>query len=922
MCSEIINDSFGKFSNADDFYKLTLELIKNGRKYRSAYIKNDSDSESQLSAVKEFVSVINKCAKKYSFIGGAFGVANLKDNKFELIKQPPGFSTAESKHELTLFPYPENASLADELFECVRETQRVSSSDKIRLPEFYTKLVGTHDSSGKNNSASCVGGLWVPWTDIQKIVENYKNLGFGPEDEKWKNENPLDSHKNSIFPVIPYVYLHRHVGEHIHHVIIPVLHTVTEQVEVDQNLKSSATVVFLGTYQGENELNENNLLEFFHLLRLAAEPIIDVCFYANVVAAKSVETATQREHARAHKILMLLQRPLDSLTDAFDKVQAEAQEMQAILNDPEEGIFKAHKALAPLFHEGHTIQVSNFIPLTPRHNWDASIGLQDLQTAYCYALACIFGIQNRLEDAQTHSALIEKTYTALKEKRESVVNTELISLLGVICGFNALGDPELECSVRIGWTKGSGGTRIAESNLDAQERFSKALKMLKRVAFTPFKSFGHEWPTAPVQIASITNQIMKGEQNLDSELSPSLKQEDTPFSQQAILTFLVGMKSEISAYLKQTYRNENPITSCKVEISGRDVSKDNGGILTEYRFELPCHFFGRKSPKNDINGKDLQADLNALQNCLRSTIRHGIVGKVMGSFHGIFQDLLRHGLNLATPVDYSKDSWVLLEPPQPSWNQSILLVLGKAIKDRPSDSTNGLRQFCDSEDKCGRYFAIVQEQNSKKDQETSFFLRIVWTDKKSQILELISSKSEQDHINGSDNNPSKNIINGQEQSLTSESSDEDTQPPDGGASQYANIICIDHNGAWYDALKKIKFLKDNLSQYEFSKINEFNPDSKKPCVVILHGNPPDSENSAVAWKDKLKKLHGEKRILRVIVASAGGHPREKGIAKDECFVFAVDENSDQGIQVQDIQDPNSSKRSSFFKLLLESYKNE
>jgi hypothetical protein len=444
--------------------------------------------------------------------------------------------------------------------------------------------------------------------------------------------------------------------------------------------------------------------------------------------------------------------------------------------------------------------------------------------------------------------------------------------------------------------------------------------MLKRVAFTPFKSFGHEWPTAPVQIASITDQIIKGEQNLDSELSPSLKQEHTPFSQQAILTFLVGMKSEISAYLKRTYKNENPITSCKVEISESDVSKDYGGILTEYRFELPCHFFGKKDPENDNNGDDLQADLNALQDCLRSTIRHGIVGKVMGSFHGIFQDLLRHGLNLATPGDYSKDSWVLLEPPQPSWNQSILLVLGKAIKDRPSDSTNGLRQFCDSEDKCDRYFAIVQEQKSK----TSFFLRIVWTDKKSQILEVISSKSEQDHINGSDNNHSKIIINGQKQSLTSESSDEDTPPPAGGASKYPNIICIDHDCTWFHALKKISFLKDKVSRHGFSEIDEFNPDSNKPCVVILHGNPPDTENSAVAWKDKLKKLHEEKRILRVIVASAGGDPRDKGIDKDKdkCFVFAVDENSDQGIQVQDIQDLNSPKLSFFLNLLSQSYKNE
>jgi hypothetical protein len=214
---------------------------------------------------------------------------------------------------------------------------------------------------------------------------------------------------------------------------------------------------------------------------------------------------------------------------------------------------------------------------------------------------------------------------------------------------------------------------------------------------------------------------------------------------------------------------------------------------------------------------------------------------------------------------------------------------------------------------------LFRNKNRKKTRKpVSFYVSFGLT-KNHRYLKVISAKSEQADNNVCDEKSLK--INPTEQGQLSMNKASNLSPraPSDSAPQYANIICIDHNGAWYHALKKINFLKD-VSRHAFSEIDEFNPDSKKPCVVILHGNPPDSENSAVAWKDKLKKLHEEKRILRVIVASAGGHPRDKGIAKDECFVFA--ELKDQGIQVQDIQELSSPKRSHFLNLLSQSYKNE
>jgi len=333
----------------------------------------------------------------------------------------------------------------------------------------------------------------------------------------------------------------------------------------------------------------------------------------------------EQDLRRSHEMLMKLQRPLDALTDAFNTVQAEAQEMQAILNDPEEGLFKAHKILAPLYHEGHPIQISHYLSLVPDHDWTESLSLEELQAAYCYALTCIFGVQNRMFDSQTHAAFVEKAYTALKEKRESIANDKLIRLLAVLCGIGKL---ELESSVRKGSTLNMGST-VKESEQEARKRFSNALQMLKRVAFTPFKSFGRVWPTAPVQVAAVTEMIMEGTEEVDPNWC-NLAQQDTPFSQQAILTFILGMKSEIKAKLQNETQDEEPIS--KMAVCKSTVNAD----LSEYRFEIPRRFFGSDTETNDPHGHKLSADLKNLQDCIGSTIRHGIVGKVMGSFHGIF----------------------------------------------------------------------------------------------------------------------------------------------------------------------------------------------------------------------------------------------------------------------------------------------
>lgn len=620
--------------------------------------------------------------------------------------------------------------------------------------------------------------------------------------------------------------------------------------------------------------------------------------------AKSKEE--EMDLRRSHDMLLKLQRPLDALTDAFDSVRAEAQEMQAMLNDPEEGVFRAHKALAPLFQQGHSIQISQFLSVDANHGWSPNEPLEDLQAAYCHALTCIFGIQKRTFDAPSHVAFVEKTRDALRDKREAGVNSKLIELLSRLCGwadlYNHVGSSEeIENSVRRCCNGGS----KPETDDEMRLRFSNALNMLKRVAFTPFKSFGREWPFAPVQIAALTMQVTRGKEEVDKKASPVLSPQDTPFSQHAVLSFIIGLKSEIAG----PRPGADAITKLGHGRIYSDIKNDKGGTLAEYRLEITRFFFGRQPYE------DLGIHQSTLQDCIRSTIRYGIAGKVMGSFLGIFQDLLRHGINLATSDDYSEDSWVLLEPPAPTWKRAILLVLGKANADRLKDAS-ALNKFCESSGKTKRYFAIVQEQIP--DQSGNYCLRIIWSDKKADVLQTPLRPQATAPVSANSNTDA-NTEHAEDMDLRFKADAEagkkvETLPVTNQAiTEWPDIVCIDHNSAWYLALNKISFLTVRLKSQNFSEIDGFNPCNS--CVVVLHGNPAGETNSALSWKSKLAQLIGENKVLRVIVASAGGHPKEKGIPEDDRFIWGV--LNTEGIHVSDLQDSNSAKRNHFLSLIQE-----
>jgi trans-aconitate methyltransferase len=571
-----------------------------------------------------------------------------------------------------------------------------------------------------------------------------------------------------------------------------------------------------------------------------------------VMATKMVEAlknlhSEQDELRRSHQMLLKLQRPLDVLTNAFADVQAEAQEMQAILNDPEEGLFKAHKLLAPLFQDGHEVEVSDFLSVTAYHNWehDSERNTREvLQRAYCYAVCSIFGIEGALSSAQSQAALIQLARKALKEARTGGVFSKLIATVELVLGIET---GTLEESVLL--------NDIADTKKEG-ERFQHYLQILKRVCFTPFKEFGSFWPNAPAQLAALGNT---GLTNLDTK-GRTLEPFRTPFAQHAILTFILEAKSFLRQEAKQNDR--------WAAFQRLDIEPATAAGLKEYKLQVQASTLPARNSK--WNGEYYCAALDKrtkiyggdLHECLKAAIRFGVVGRNVGNFHGIFQNLVRHGLGI-THYPARAGSWVLLKP---SESHPVIVGFGKLKGDAEDEVA-----LCSAD--CSHYFAIIESAvNNLR------YLRIVWTDDKN---ELIGNPGQENAAQSTIDTPPSPI------ELTEAQASPPTAPyANLIATKYHSVIVLDHDanatinyhGAWFQAISSIPLLNGRVTAaYEGVPKNLSWLADDQHAVVVLH----TGDGRGPEWRQYLET---DTHIIKVIVVSTGGMPTSKGIPEDGKFV--------------------------------------
>lgn len=584
------------------------------------------------------------------------------------------------------------------------------------------------------------------------------------------------------------------------------------------------------------------------------------------------EKKSHEELKRSHQMLQLLQKPLDALSDAFLKVQAEAQEMQSILNEPEEGLFKSHRLLAPMFQEKNTIHISPFLYFEFKHDYESSgINLDSLKQAYAYALCAIFGEDRALAQAQTVMAVTQMAFSALKQVRERGVHNNMCKALVVICGLN---DPCIENSVLP--LKLANGKE--EKPDDMGERLSSALQNLKAVLFTPFKEFGGDWPRLPVELAGygVDKFLVPGEDTakLKDKNTHTLQAANTPVAQHAVLTFLVGMRNELNT---ADYLTDIAGIECH-SVGGK------GNVLEEYTLTLK-----KQKPKNggapplffDAAKSDAQ---ETLQQFIQVCLRHRLKGENVGSFHGVFHRLLRHTLNtvsLGGRLQFAVEGqWCYLPPPDAIGGTTLLLALGKVKNttvnfsdlEKKMEPTAGHPKVEWPFDKFSRYFFIVQTQLSDVTE-----IRLIWSDCSEKWYFLRRSSAE--FIQSASGDKAKYPL--------PESAHSRGEVPISINQELLKVYIIDHNTnePWLSVFVKLcewcqtEGVKiPNYAVHDYTEYSQFSPPADELCLVVLHLNM--EKQMANGWKIRLESLENVKRVF---IVSAGGNAENKHIGNTGKF---------------------------------------
>lgn len=568
-------------------------------------------------------------------------------------------------------------------------------------------------------------------------------------------------------------------------------------------------------------LNNENIPELLlwriSTLKIALNILGQPCLRKQLEQTIKDKTRESEEKALRTR-LMLIQKPLDALTDAFSKVQAEAQEMQSILNKPDEHIFKLHKLLAHIFQDqDDAIHVSDYISLKTEHDhlYDKKKHEQ-YSCTYCYLLCCIFGMESKLKPAQTFAAIIQITKSIMRSIRERGLDDKNIILLKKILKIEK---GEIEDKI---------DDIVFYNN-------SSPLQAIKRVCFSPFKNFGSKWYNAPVYIAAKGFYCIAAEASStgDAPLHPS----DTPFAQHAILDFIVTIRSYLKRKLEgeslkdKTQGDEKVIMSVNINI--------DSGTLKKYSIELGYEFY------------DKEKDRGNLYDCLDSTVKYGIVGRNVGNFLGIFQNLMKHALGVVPFInDLSDDSWILLKPPAATEDFAYLLVLG-----RPNRSGSLTSNYLCTLP-CKRYFAVIQKRESN-----NICLEIIWSSEKDFLSEKqdngLSQTSAVQTASTSKESYSQKPAN-----ITKEARVNDTK--------CYPIIVLDHDAymnndnSYFQHLKEYKY----LSIREGTENDLKNFQVNEQVVILLHSNDRKQD-----WLDKLENILS---VQRVVIVSKGSEPSYNG----------------------------------------------
>lgn len=348
------------------------------------------------------------------------------------------------------------------------------------------------------------------------------------------------------------------------------------------------------------------------------------------------------------QMLSIVERPLRQISDALSTMQSSAQEVRAILFEPEEALFASHENVAPFFIDGqcNIFPEAEIEDLVIHHSPGAYKKLRDTRLILAGLTCAMLGELKQLR-SQQHEVLIIKTAARVfREKRARPSTSDLVRQIEwLFCRYND-GYAELLKAKLI--SDGGDLLAVVPKVTDEQCFLSAtrtAITNVKEALYAPFKPETQIWTTSAFELL-FSNPVFSQARNKGRCLSGTGLQfdsESTPLSFASVLAFV----REISVSL------------CSESRYVHSVTVDGDQMVITIHFSSPI--IGGEKPELDVTfvRKALDRVLSAPRDWRVESANYGDVVRPFIMLANKFLGL--HELNGWNPIQVTGDSVLSVE---------------------------------------------------------------------------------------------------------------------------------------------------------------------------------------------------------------------------------------------------------------------
>lgn len=431
------------------------------------------------------------------------------------------------------------------------------------------------------------------------------------------------------------------------------LYTAVPIVSEHNVMKRSIGEVFLA--EGTTLLSPASRDDLLIGLRYVALGLSARFFFIDQEDLENEKETLKQERLRLEKFeqrMTLIERPLRSLSEAIDKVRADAQSISMAVNEPTDGLFKYHRELSRYFTK-QTLTVSSRLSIDIEHDTNTYTPSRKAIPVLYLLLGQILGFDEDFALCQSEAEIV-----ALAEARLDTIkkNTKLEENRKWKFIEKFILDP-ISCP-------------ITDKTIFVADKAMEALDILKRVLHTPFKPDANRWPIFSLLIACVAE---------DNSCFPSIRKQtyiglDTtgsvdgvvdlltaelrdipklapPYALHHLLKFICLLRNSQRGNRSQESTEKGPIV--ELHIHERLPSEDNQGQLISIDILYSIH------------GGDAVSYVKGVKDAIRRRIDDGKVytaDDLTGDALEPFEYLVRVGANwkCLRPRYISEDKYIEL----------------------------------------------------------------------------------------------------------------------------------------------------------------------------------------------------------------------------------------------------------------------